>query len=279
MSLYHITITSSKGLIHKIGITRNMKNRLQQYKMTIPHEDIELIKERQFNSIDEAYIVEQEICKQFEAVGGKEYFLLSNTDLSKFNKLFYGIATQEIESEINCIPNDQLLELHESIKVLYINCYENLHRLQGIHNEIISKLDKKIRLTTAEPKIKKKYVYPKEVIEPVLGEDLVKMVDAGRRYSREEFKVLIQAWIDKHDLSKKYKSLNVDSKMLISTVNRFLASIGKCWECIQSRNQGERDRFYTLTNLMPSLSDVPDSYDFKCVNHMKDRKMKVNKTD
>lgn len=83
--LYHVTITSSKGLIHKIGITTDIDQRMKSYNNRYHLEEVTLVKCRE---TEKAKQIESSICSRFIPISNKEYFLLSDSELEEFDNLF-----------------------------------------------------------------------------------------------------------------------------------------------------------------------------------------------
>lgn len=88
----HIT-ASSVGIVHKIGIASDLEKRLQRYKSNFRLEQIKLIKSRQ---TDQARQIELKIIQQFNPYVGREWFILTESELKRFNDFFDG---KEYKSE------------------------------------------------------------------------------------------------------------------------------------------------------------------------------------
>ncbi len=261
MTLYHVTLTSSKGLVHKIGITENLQQRMVSYKIALPHETVELVKTRTFNSIDEAYEVEQSICKQFEPVGGREYFLLDDGNLKQFNMLFSsgddtydetcaGDNKYETEST-ESMSDEELKENHNILKNLYQDCYTLLHDLKQANHYISIQLGKQLNIKKKKPR--KIRIKPKlgdkidQMVKLDKAKEVIENIEIGRAYTKEEFEDITSEWIK--EVEDWYPELKLNHTT-IKVLNEFCSRIGYMWEVKRCGRAPTQYRVYTLSRIV-----------------------------
>ena len=248
MLLYHLTITSSRGTIHKVGITKNITKRLQQYNNYLAHENVEVQNLRELDSIEKARRLEREIYSQFIPIAGREYLILDGEGLKKFNSIFYSNHIEEKIDTEPIIDINELVKQQQELEIIYKNYSNKIYELNSLRKQLTSIIESRL-IKHEDHVVINKDDYASRVGKMLRNDkarELMSRVSVGTVYTKTQFDSLVDEWVS--IVRTMYPEMKFNHNT-IKVLNEFCSRLGYMWKVERCRVDGLFSRTYKVVRL------------------------------